>query len=62
MAKNELLFRDSKKIKCHLDLTGVTDKIVCICGKYAVIDFHLTKLKKKNLVMAFVNDHQKCEK
>lgn len=59
--KDSLLFRDSKDIKCYLDLTGDIDKIKCICGMYKEIEFYLPKLKKKNLVLAFVKEHRKCK-
>lgn len=56
-----ILFRDSKDIKCHLDLTGEQDRIVCICGGFSVIDFNATKNRKKNIVTEFCYNHRKCK-
>lgn len=57
-----MLFRDSKKVRCKLVLTGKVDKIICVCGNESEINFYLSKLEKKKVVLNFVEKHKKCGK
>lgn len=62
MAKDSLLFRDSKNIPVHLILTGKVDQIACVCGAKSDIPYHLDKKKKTNIVLAFTKEHKDCKR